>query len=251
MFKVVEIACFDLEPIHSLLPNSPQVRVLCDRKTAYTEPSTRSGAVAIWKNLQWPIPLNEGPSHHVSHPYRRTNSTALGSEVQCAVFSNEKMIGTFDIVATEIVKMDKGPDGFYNVFGILTRDSYSSGRIKLTCDVHSMDPGEFRRRYAFFSRQKNFEGSAKTPTFDSNTEFEDAYSLPLFKQKALSVPNRDVRKELGFSLQITVVELDLMECKSVHLLVKNSPRIKGSCGKVHTSLPPLHPPHSNRIQWTG
>ena len=64
MFKVVDIACFDLEAVHALLPNSPQVRVLCDRKTAYTPPSPRSGSGATWRGLHWPIPLNEG-----TYPY--------------------------------------------------------------------------------------------------------------------------------------------------------------------------------------
>ena len=153
--------------------------------------------------------------------------------MQCTVFSNDKVVGTFDILATDIVRKDKNPgDGLYDIFSTLTRGSFSSGRIKLTCDIQSLDPDEFRRRYAFFSRQKNFEGSARTPAFDRKTEFEDVYSLPLFKKEAFTVPNKEVRRELGFSLQVTVVELDLLECKNVHLLAKNSPRIKGSCGKV-------------------
>jgi hypothetical protein len=58
---VLTISVVDLKRVHGfLIPNSPRVNLVCDRKNASTKVLSNAGAHGRWSDLNWPVPVAEG-----------------------------------------------------------------------------------------------------------------------------------------------------------------------------------------------
>ena len=221
---VLEISAFDLKAVSGIFPNSPRVKLLCDRKSAYTKELRWAGTLGIWRNLCWPIPLNEG------------------SEITATVYSTNNIIGTFEMHASKLLALPAANRSAFMTYGsnynhlyelvtTITGRGYASGKLRIILDLRHIEDDEFERRYAFSSKRNMIEGSAPVPSFDSVSNNTDKYATPVFKELAYQTPNRPIRQSLGFTLKVTVMEVDVSELKSVHMFKLNSPYIKAACGK--------------------
>ncbi len=221
---VLEISAFDLKAVSGIFPNSPRVKLLCDRKSAYTKELRWAGTLGIWRNLCWPIPLNEG------------------SEIMATVYSTNNIIGTFEMHASKLLALPAANKAaimaygsnynhLYELVTTITGRGYASGKLRIVVDLRHIEDDEFERRYAFASKRNMIEGSAPVPSFDSVANNTDKYATPVFKELAYQTPNRPIRQSLGFTLKVTVMEVDVSELKSVHMFKPNSPYIKAACGK--------------------
>jgi hypothetical protein len=96
MLTVKEITVFDLKKIHKVYLNSPRVKLMCDRKCAYTKSKKWAGEIAVWGGLCWPVPLNSG------------------SEMVFSVYSRDKVVGTFEVSPSTLAAIHK-KKGIYEV----------------------------------------------------------------------------------------------------------------------------------------
>jgi hypothetical protein len=169
---VLEISAFDLKAVHSIFPNSPRVKLLCDRKSAYTKELAWAGTLGIWRNLNWPIPLNEG------------------SEILATVYSTNSIIGTFEMHASKLLELPAANSAAVSAYGrnfshlyelvtTITGRGYASGKLRIIVDLRHIEDDEFERRYAFASKRNMIEGSAPIPSFDSVANNTDKFATPV------------------------------------------------------------------------
>jgi hypothetical protein len=119
--KVVGVSVIDLASVHFTKPNSPRVKLACDRQIAATTIAVRGGAHAQWIGMEWKFDIHKG------------------SFLILAVTSEEKLIGSLELSAKAIVSIPANSKNVVEITAPITSTSGSiTGRIKLSLKLSAL-----------------------------------------------------------------------------------------------------------------
>lgn len=216
---VMSISAVDLKAVHGIIPNSPKAKIVCDRKMAQTKANRFGGREGRWTGLNWPVPVNEG------------------CVVNVYIYSDSVMIGWMELQAHEIVRYPLDQYGLTVInLPIHDIDGLSTGRVQVMMQLNNVMVED----YDVLANKAKPNYYDLTPKPEPDINLRKAYvpddEMKTYMDNSLAPAaffsvDEARRKNTGIMLQVCVMEVDVTDLKTMHILEKNSPVVSAACGK--------------------
>lgn len=205
------ISVLDLKSIHNfLIPNSPRVKLVCDRKSAVTKALRNSGSCGRWAGLDWPVPVLEG------------------SFLMLSVTSGDCLIGKVELPASSLVEIPPNKFSVVEISKYIVDDKGRlTGKIHIVLRLAPLHP---------------------PPDPSPGREPHPRVQAPPLLFDRDSLHPAQLRSQ-GLALEMSIIEIDAFEMKSVHTFSRNSPFVGIACGKFSETTKEL-PSAGDTAYWT-
>jgi len=118
---ITSISVFDMISAHLLLKNSPQVKIVIDRKSVLTEESVGSGSMALWADLNWFLKIRED------------------SYVVIALYSRGKEIGKIEVKPTEFISIPVTNKGITEYKALIKSNSATAAKVQIKMKLSNIE----------------------------------------------------------------------------------------------------------------
>ncbi len=193
VMRVSEAGCFDTKKCDPLRPNSLSISAACGGWGGSTFTVKNCGSDAYWVGLSanWRFIVDDGSKLHLN------------------VWSRNAFVGSVTLSAREIMKNPIDPDGSTEIMLILKDEGKSTGRMRINCVF------EYFRKGENTNYDPQPEAVVYVPPRAKKMEVDAYGEVPKYNLPAIA----------------KVISISVVDLKSVHLVAKNSPRVKIVCDR--------------------
>lgn len=209
------ISCVDLKNAHTFVPNSPRVRIVCDRKQAMTPILKYGGKIARWEELNWDIPLNEG------------------CVMMCYVYSGNKQIGLLELPAHTITREPLDEYGYTQICHMIrNHDGLSTGKMTLIFQLNNLPDVQIFDAIQENGGHRNPYGALGVRTIEPTEEYQQDPIIQMMATQPFFSLADAMDSGVGIMLHVHIMEVDVTDLDAVHWFgKKNSPVVSGACGR--------------------
>ncbi len=231
--KVMSITAVDLKPAHTLFPNSPRCRVVCERKQALTPVAKYGGSMARWTELDWEIPINEG------------------AIMMVYLYSGKSQIGFLELPAHHITDEPLDKYGYTQINHLIrNHDGSSTGKVSIYLQLEALPDIQVYDQVQENGAWRNPYDLNPPPLVPTQQVVLDPILQKMAERPFFTLADA-MEAGQGVMMQVVIKELDVTDLDPVHWFgKKNSPVVSGACGRWAETTT-VSPDAGESAYWVG